>query len=328
MHLSLYLLTAFQMLYSANAVPPGDGYYYSDNGGYANQCPTSSCLTAQPVCTTGNYRSGCAGNSSGSCQPCTNGPSNSAYTSKGTIVSDCSWACNSGFAQSGPTCTALTSCTNTIPTNSAYSNNNYPTCDYQCIAGYFNALLATNPATCTICPEGTYSAAGATVCTSCVPGTYSTVSGSPSNANCQACTSGKYSATSGASQASTCLSCQAGTYSAAAGASSSAACLACAAGTFSAALGANSIATCAPCDAGKYANATGSTACADCDKGTFAAGTGATKCATCDVNFYADSTGLAACTKCELCTTPGIWRAGCGPVSAGYCASCTNNVVL
>ena len=332
MHKYLYLFVATQTLLATvdlvNAVPPGDGSYYSDNGGYANLCPTSSCSTVQPACGIGYYRSGCAGNSSGSCVVCDNKPGNSTYSTKGTLISDCAWACNSGFSQSGQSCIPVTSCTKVIPTNSAYSNTNYPNCDHQCIAGYYNALTATNPVSCGICLEGTYSGIGATVCTSCSAGTYSVVQGSPSNVNCQSCIAGKYSVTAGASSVSTCTSCLGGTYSASVGASSPTICLQCAAGTFSAAVGANSQATCSPCGGGKYTNTTGSLVCADCDKGTYAAGPGATKCANCDVNTFAATTGLTACVPCDLCATPGIYRSSCGPISAGYCASCTNNAVL
>jgi hypothetical protein len=70
------------------------------------------------------------------------------------------------------------------------------------------------------------------------------------------------------------------------------------------------------------------TVCENCGTGTYASATGATKCLTCDLNTYADAAGLSLCKQCELCSTVGAYRAFCGPVSAGYCAACTNPAVL
>jgi hypothetical protein len=33
---------------------------------------------------------------------------------------------------------------------------------------------------------------------------------------------------------------------------------------------------------------------------------------------------MISCIPCEICDTPGIYKTNCGPISAGYCVSCTN----
>lgn len=81
---------------------------------------------------------------------------------------------------------------------------------------------------CTVCPAGSYSLAGATtVCTSCPAGTAS--------------------ATVGASSAATCVTCAAGTFAASAG---SAQCTTCAKGSFAPVAGATGCTTCATVTAG------------------------------------------------------------------------------
>lgn len=304
---------------SSLCILPGDGWYYSSHGWYNNTCKVSLCETN---CNLGFYRLGCLGNSTGDCVECTNGPPFSSYSTRGNLISDCAWSCNQGYTQSGQTCIANTACTKVIPQYSTYSDVNYPNCAHQCNAGYFGAQV-TNPISCSACPAGTYSLQGSTACTNCAAGTYSGVTASPSDVNCQKCPSGTYSANTGASLSSTCLNCQGGTYSLAAGA---VACQACPEGTSSAILGANSAVVCSLCSPGKYTNTTGRIACVSCDAGTFSP-SGATKCSNCASDTYAAASGMGACLPCAICNSPGIYRSGCGPVSAGYCASCSNPAV-
>ena len=306
------------------AEAPGDGRWYSDNGGYENNCPISVCQTD---CNIGYYRSGCSGNSSGSCVPCGNKPANADYSTKGLLISDCSWACSNGFIQSGSTCVENTKCTKSIPQNAIYSNAAFPNCDHQCNAGYFNAQTSTNPTSCDICQTGSYSLQGSTTCTVCPVGTFSTVVGSPSAVNCQECPIGTYSANTGASLSTVCINCQAGTYSTAAGGGASSTCHPCPEGTSSASIGAISASVCSSCAAGKYTNTTGNAVCVSCIAGTYASGIGSSKCVACSLNSYAPVSGMVSCTPCEYCITPGIYRTGCGPVSAGYCTVCTNSAV-
>ena len=259
---------------------PADGWYYSGNGGYTNGCPISLC---QSDCAVGNFRSGCSGNSTGTCVPCSNKPADSSYTTGGGLVSDCTWTCNTAFTLLGSVCVGNSSCTKVIPTNSRYSGTNSPDCDHQCNAGYYNSLASVNPVSCYPCLAGKSSLQGAIVCTDCIAGTYS----GAASINCQSCP----------------------------------------VGTSSTAIGATSQVACFSCSVGKYTNGTGKSACGNCDVGTFAQATGSTKCFNCAVNTYAASAGMGTCTACDICNTVGVYRSGCGPISAGSCSVCTNPVV-
>ena len=302
-------------------VAPGDGWFYSGDGGYEDKCKTSQCQTD---CSTGYYRSGCQSNSSGSCVLCNNGPAYSTYTTRGNLISDCTWGCNTGYSRSGLTCIQNSGCTKTLPAYSTYSGTNYPNCDHQCNAGYFNAQSSVNPISCTVCQAGSFALQGALGCTVCPAGTFSNVAGSPSDVNCQKCPAGTYSTSAGASLSATCQNCQAGRYSSTPGASSTTACQDCPSGTASALSGAINAAACLLCGTGKYTNSTGRAVCASCDAGTVASGYGTIQCTKCLPNTYAPTPGLTACRPCDYCTTAGIFKAACGPISAGYCTTCTN----
>ena len=311
---------------SSMAVPPGDGLFYSDNGGFSNSCPIDTCKSD---CTTGFYRSGCLGNSSGTCVQCDNAkPADSAYNTGGGLANNCGWTCNSGFTRQGSNCVSSSQCNKAggIPANSVYSNTVFPDCQHQCNAGYFNAQASVNPTSCSTCSVGTYSLQGATVCSDCPTGTYSTVQASPNSINCLDCVAGKFSITAKASQSSVCTSCTAGTYSTTSGASSASFCQGCPAGTASPSQGANSVAVCTACDVGKFTDTVGSTDCTNCAAGTFMNVTGATKCFNCDPHTYAATTGMSACSLCEYCSK-GNYRLGCGPISAGFCNACSNTLV-
>lgn len=318
------IVLPFSMDSLVGAVAPGDGWWYSDNGGYENNCPISACQTD---CNTGYYRSGCSGTSSGSCVPCVNKPANADYSTRGNLISDCTWACISGFIKSGSICVENTKCTKLIPQNSTYSNTAFPNCDHQCNAGYFNAQTTINPTSCTVCQAGSYSLQGYTACTVCPVGTFSIVVGSPSAVNCQECSAGTYSINTGASQPLVCINCQAGTYSTVSGAGTATTCHPCPEGTSSASIGAISSSVCSSCATGKYTNTTGNAVCVNCVAGTYASGLGSSKCVVCPLNSYASTSGMSSCTPCEYCNTPGIYKTGCGPVSAGYCTVCTNFAV-
>ena len=307
------------MNYGCMCAAPGVGWYYSSHGWYNSSCKVSQCETD---CNTGLYRSGCSGNSTGDCVACTNGPQFSTYSTKGNLISDCAWNCNAGYIRSDQTCVVNSACTKEIPTNSVYSDTNYPNCNHQCNAGYFGTPV-TNPVSCAACLTGTFSVQGETVCTACAAGTFSTVPTSPSINNCQNCDAGTYSASTGASLSSACIRCQAGTYS---GSTGSVVCEDCPTGTSSAIEGANSFAVCSACAAGKFTNTSASIACSTCGAGTFSP-SGATKCFNCAPDTYASSSGMGGCLPCAICNTPGIYRYGCGPVSTGACISCSNPAV-
>jgi hypothetical protein len=296
-------------------IPPGDGYFYSTHGWYNNTCEVSQCLN---TCNIGQYLSGCSGNNTGACESCNNGPEFSSYTNKGALISDCDWVCSGGYILSGNSCIQDSLCNKEIPPYSSYSDSNYPNCDHQCNAGYYGAL-ATNPPSCNLCLAGTYSLRGATVCTLCPAGTFSTVVYSPSSANCEKCAAGTYSANAGANLASVCVQCAAGTYSL----QGAITCVECPAGTSSGVQGANSASLCASCSTGKYTATTGRIACVNCNAGTYAANVGTTKCAVCTPDTYSPLPGASACLACQYCTTNGLYKSQCGPVSAGGCVSCT-----
>jgi syndecan 4 len=292
---------------------PGDGWFYSGSGGFENNCPKSEC---QADCGIGEYRLGCSGGSNGACVSCNNKPANSTYTTRGGLNSNCAWNCDLKYTLAGVLCVE-NSCTKPIPPNSTYILI-YPICDHQCNAGYYNPFI--NPTSCYACQAGKYSLQG-NPCADCPAGTFSGLTASPSGVNCQACPAGTYSVNPGASLISACQSCQAGTYASTAGASSASICLDCPAGTSS--TGANK--ACVPCDIGTYSS-TGKS-CDKCEAGTFASDVGATKCKACPVNTFANSTGMASCFPCDICSTDGIYRAYCGPISSGYCSACTNPLV-
>lgn len=300
-------------------IPPGDGWFYSSHGYYNNSCKVSQCETN---CNTGLYRAGCSGNSTGGCVACTNGPEFSSYSTRGNLISDCTWSCNAGYIKTNNICVENTACTKTIPSFSTYSNTNYPNCDHQCNAGYFGAV-ETNPVSCSACQAGKYSLNGKTVCTDCVAGTFSINSASPSDVSCEKCPAGTFSANAGESVSAACKACPGGAYSIAQG---SVDCQVCPEGTSSALTRANSAEVCSPCTPGKYTNTTGRIVCDTCGAGTFSQ-TGATKCSNCAPDTYASSPGLGVCLPCAICNTPGIYRSGCGAVSAGVCTSCVNPAV-
>ena len=305
-------------------VYPGEGKFYSDHGGFLNLCPVQSCDPSR--CNMGFFLSRCGGNFSGICAPCNNSkPANSDYSTRGGLISDCEWSCVAGYTVYQGACASTSSCSKPKPTNSDYSSA-APECDHKCNAGYFNSLTAINPTSCTSCQEGSFSNVGATICTNCQAGTFSTVSASPNIQNCQQCLAGRYSTTSGASISSVCRTCQAGTYSSKLGASTASDCQGCSPGTASSSEGATNIGTCVQCGTGRFTNTTAQTSCIECARGTYVSTSGATKCFNCDPNTYADRTGMSACSLCEYCSF-GNFRSGCGPISEGFCASCSNPLV-
>ena len=121
---------------------------YTSDGNGRNSCtwacdsgyePTGSDCSR--ICAVGKYRR------HNYCLSCRNKPSNSYYTSNGAIRSNCSWSCNSGYTESGSSCTRVTcgvgqylsgsscrSCTNK-PSNSTYTSTGN-TCSWSCNSGY------------------------------------------------------------------------------------------------------------------------------------------------------------------------------------------------
>ena len=205
-----------------------------------------------------------------------------------------------------------------------------------CPAGKYSAAGASS---CSTCSAGTYSAAGSSTCSSCAAGQYSSAGAS----SCSNCSAGTYSAAG----SSTCSSCPAGKYSSA-GASSCLTCTAgyrcpggsnrirCTAGTYAAA-GSSS---CTSCSAGYYSSAEASS-CSACPAGQFSTA-GSSSCSTCPAGYrcpggsnriqctagtYAPA-GSSGCYSCPAGTFSGAGSGGCssctaGTYSTGGASSCT-----
>ena len=295
--------------------------FWKCNIGYFNSSNVCQLCRSQSSCGIGQYATTCTGNADGVCSLCTNGPSNSNYTSTSNAYDSptgCSWSCNAGFSKSTASCV-------------------------QCTAGSYSIALAD---TCSSCSVGTYAAtAGLSVCSSCPAGTYLNTTGAQSSASCLPCAAGKYSTSLAANSSATCLSCLAGTYSANQAAVSSGACLLCSTGTYASTTGlsactncsagtylnttgASSASPCIPCNAGKYSSnqaATSSAVCLSCSAGTYSnATTGFSACTPCSLNYYTPTLGAAICTPCPLCTSNGYYTDGCSGTSPGTCKQCNN----
>ena len=183
----------------------------------ASQYVTAPCTATtntqfdnKATCAANQYITGYSAQSPGVCNTCSS-PSGSQY-----VTAVCSATVNTQFGNK-TTCAA----------------GNYAT-GYN--AGAYNATGSAG--TCTACPAGSYSDAGASSCILCPGGYYSSVVG-----------------------ASSCSSCPAGSYSGAVGATTSAVCTPCALSRYSSA----GAAVCSYCPITQTTYATGSTSCVNCD---------------------------------------------------------------
>ena len=248
-------------------------FYYSDNGGYTNSCPSEKCLP----CGKGQYRSGCgntgAGTSDlqkaspGSCEACT-ARANSVwddYPASGTFNADsCPFSCITGFSKSGSACVP-NACSPLNDNTKEYitSENDSPACRFVCKAGY-RGDTAFNPSTCTVCGPGTFSLQGSDSCSQCEKGYFNDLSAQ--NA-CSVCLRGTYSASTGSTQ-----------------------CEPCEKGKFGASTGLSECAWCDPVDdVPQYANTTGRSACTPCERCT-------------ERGKYKLGCGRASAGSCAQCT--------------------------
>jgi len=135
----------------------------------------------------------------------------------------------------------------------------------KCEAGYATATIASS--SCSSCPAGKKSRAGASTCQACPPGFAS----SEGDANCTACDVGNYAATNGSSS---CTACAAGSYAPLA-----------------------AMSTCTPCEPGTAQGATGQASCVDCVAGKSASEYGTTSCTDCQGALYSFE-GSVTCTRC------------------------------
>ena len=178
------------------------------------------------------------------------------------------WSCDAGCNQLAP-CTNGLNAVFTGP--SADPRGTSSICPVACYVGYSITNQSTGLCTCTSPP---CQVQGASPCLSCPAGKYSTAVGAISSATCSACPNGTFSSvtTGGASSSAACSVCLPGSYTTAAGTSS---CIACAAGTYSTSSGATAGCT-ALCPAGFFAAAaSGASSCMACAAGTYSTGQGA-----------------------------------------------------
>ncbi len=166
-----------------------------------------------------------------------------------------------------------------------------------CGAGTFQP--STNKTFCMPCPAGAYSGSGAAFCLPCSAGAYC-VGGEP----IQSCAAGTYNALAGSSSSSDCLPCPEGTFSTTVGAISSSACLLCPSGFFCPL----SSAAATPCAAGRFGSSPG--------------GTAATCTGLCSPGYYCPSSSVSAlqvaCPAGRYGASAGLFNGDCeGPCAAG-----------
>lgn len=157
-----------------------------NNGRYKNG--TGEDATC-PACPASSYQSA-TDHQNASCTPCGNGTYGTT-TGQLTSASACNYSCYSLH-----------------PLVATFSDNSWDAATKTvktCRAATCKAGSYRTGDTCTKCPAGTFSSAGATSCTPCAAGKYSYQEGSSS---CLDCTAGKYSTGS----ATSCSTCPAGTY--------------------------------------------------------------------------------------------------------------------
>ena len=187
-----------------------------------------------------------------------------------------------------------------------------------CKAGYYK-----NANSCSVCPAGSYSNAGATSCSKCPTGSYSNTgasscskcpAGSYANASatgCSSCPEGYYSNAG----ASSCSVCPAGYYT------SSGKCVPCPQGTFNPKPAQSNAVACIPCRPGSYSSS-GAASCSVCPAGTYSNVNGASSCTPCPANatcengsfscnprFYQNGNSCLACyVTCKTCIGSGIMQ--------------------
>lgn len=338
-----YILVAFLQYLTNQATGQVQYYFFNSSGITINvdSCTSKYCK----LCDIGQYNAGCgldaAKTVGDTCTTCGTAPANSAWAAFGNADSNvfatgaqvCPFTCGTGYQKNaGNTACVASQCD---PMNAKFTLTSTTTpCNYVCSAGYYASETgALGPTDCLQCPQGSWSAQGASTCTPCGAGKYNPSStpatsiavcqvcprgawsATPSASSCSACSIGYYSGAEG-SIANSCVQCSGGTYAANAGQSS---CTACPLGTSSSDLGGSSLTSCLDCPAGTYAASTGSQLCTDCAAGTSSSAT--KKTSDCSSNLcLPGSYSLArasACTPCPAGTAQ--------PTSgASVCPVCTN----
>ena len=203
--------------------------------------------------------------------------------------------------------------------------------------GSFAWALGVAPSVCSLCPAGTFAAAGNTSCTPCPAGITTTAmsTGQGSVASCTTCAPGFFGAVVGAGTVGAfgCAACPAGIFTtgAAAGGAAVSACTICAPGFAGSVMGAGTAAAagCSPCAAGRF-SAAGAASCTSCPLGIGtapgAAQTSVAACTVCAPGYAGAvaSPGTASASGCSPCapgSTPGPGATACAPCTAGSYAS-------
>jgi hypothetical protein len=268
----------------------------------------------------------------GTCEPCTNKPPSSQYTSNSNPYAPnaCAWACVVGFYKGNNLClpcstqicaigqyrsacqatadSSCTPCTNSKPSNSDYSASGEPAaannCAWTCSRGYFSNGGACSQCSGSQCAIGQYRSACSTnadgkclACTNPIPpnAAYS-APGSPfdSNSCAWACNAGYYKNGNACPACST-TGCPVGQYRGSCSPDKDGACLACTRKPASSSF----------VGAGSLYNAD--------------------TCAwACVAGFYASA---SACVQCTTTVCPvGQYRIACAATADGRCAACTNPI--
>ncbi|GMF51474.1 unnamed protein product [Phytophthora fragariaefolia] len=285
------------------------GSYLESGSRNCLACPQGTSSSAGSAectkCPAGTYSTDVGKDSS---SPCTSCPSGTFSQSVGAVSSAACNACAAGTFSSSPGSVSCSSCA----------------------AGTFSNA---NASTCSACPRGKWSAAGADVCTNCAAGTYTPNTGSTA---CYSCPRGFFSNQGDA----TCSACPVNTYSSSVGASASA-CQACPSYAFTTSAGQIECdycpsgstwtgVTCQLCSKGYYASTDTNGACTACPKGSYAPDIGSSACQSCPDGKFTSTTGSTNSSDCQLCTGGSFLNgavcqtcgAGTYPEPSGFCTSC------
>ena len=256
-------------------------------GTYAGSAGAASCSG----CTAGKF----SGNGATTCTSCPPG-SGSAASSALCTTFLAGWASAGGAActecsageKSAAGSSSCTASGGTCPAGTYLDSKACLPCD----AGKYKDT-SSDAACSSVCDQGFYSLAGATVCTSCPVATWSADSSGNGVSCCTKCAAGKKGKSSipRNSEGAACEECAAGKFSSAV---ASLQCRDCPAGQYSA----QGSPECTNCFAGQYAASAGSSTCTYCPIGKYSAAAGATACLDCPTGYSTAGVGSATCSVC------------------------------
>ena len=280
------------------------GQYRSGCGGESG----GSCVNCAG-CPAGQYLSGCGGTSGGSCATCAAGKYKTTESSEACLT--CISTCPTGKYRSGCSTTeGPGQCSDCLP--GTYKDTSGTHACTGCDAGTNSTqVAATSDIVCEDCGVNTYSLTGSSICSDC-PAHSSSPAASPAKSSC-VCNPG-YAGSFGAAD-NPCTACAVGKFSIE-GISSgyaSRSCALCPADS-SSPVGSDGVDDCF-CNAG-YTGPNG-VACTACAAGTYKQDTGNATCSMCPRNT--NSSGLAATSAntCQPCG-PGLMSAA-GAAQCDFC---------